>query len=246
MRPAMEIRYTSPWVLGVLLLLWAVVTGTLVYLGVTRSYDDYEFMTHAATTTGTLARKYYTISHDKHGESYTYHVAYNYTVGSVRGYCDQTVLPGTYRYLGSDRPVPLMYLPWDPSDVRVNLVLEERKIHINTVGICVIGSLFLLFGGWGLIAAFRTNALYQRLQREGQICRAMVTDVPFDLVGKGRVQKFYLKLLYRDMMGNELTGRSTYLPRDQEGLWREGNSIEMRYDRANPRRFSLDFTTRGN
>ena len=239
---AREIVYTAPWKVALILIFWALITGTLAYLGVTRSYDDYQFSHHAVPITGTLVQKYYTVSHGKHGPSYTYHVSYNYSVGDLRGFCDQTVLPGTYSYLGSDRAVPVMYLPDNPAKVRVNLAVEEREIHLHTWGICFIAGLFLVAGAFGFTMTFRANAIYQRLLREGLPCRATVTDVGCDYVGKARTPKFYLKFQYRDSQGNELSGRSVYLRQEEEGRWREGDAIDVRYDRSKPRRFMIDWS----
>jgi len=166
-------------------------------------------------------------------------------VVNVQGFCDQTVLPNTYSYLGSDRPVPLMYLPENPAKVRINLTNEERVIHLHTWSICLLAGLFLVLGIFVFTKTYRANAIYQRLLREGQYCRATVTDVGCDYVGKARTPKFYLKLKYRDMTGNEFDGRSVYLPREQEGLWREGNAIDLRYDREKPRWFMIDLNSRG-
>ncbi len=242
---ATEIRYTQPWKVALVLMVWALITGTIVYLSATRLYDDYQFSHHAVATTGKLVQKYYTVTQGKHGPNYTYHVSYNYTANYVTGFCDESVLPNTYAYLGTDRPVPVMYLPWNPAKVRVNLVNEERQIHFHTWGVCAIGGLFLLVGAIGFTLTFRANSIYQRLLFQGQLCRAKVTDVGCDYVGKSRTPRFYLKLLYGDMRGNELAGRSQYLAREQEGRWREGDSLDLRYDREKPKWFMIDLGTRG-
>jgi hypothetical protein len=238
-----EIRYTAPWKLALAIIFWALITGALLYLAVTRSYDDYRFSHHAVTTAGTLVQKYFTVSHGKGGPTYTYHVSYNYVVGNVQGFCDQAVLPNTYTYINSGSPVPLMYLPDDAGKVRINLLNEERTIHLHTWGVCFIAGLFLVAGVAGFTSTFRANAIYQRLLREGQLCRATVTDVACDYVGKTRTPKYYLKLQYRDTMGAELAGRSVYLPREEEGRWRKGNTLDLRYDRQKPRRFIIDLNS---
>jgi len=239
-----EIRYTTPWKVAAGVLLWGALIGLLGYYGVTRSYDDYQFSHHAAPTTGSFLSKHYTVSHGRHGTSYTYYVEYTYVVGNVNGYCQQSVLYGTYCYLGSDKGVPLMYLPDNPGRVRLNLLNEERQIHNVTWTVSIMAGIFLLLGGIAFSLTFRANAIYQRLLREGQLCRAVVTDVTCTYVGKSRTPKYRLELRYRDQLGNELSGQSAFLPQEEEGRWHEGKQIDLRYDRNKPRWFILDFNPR--
>ena len=237
MRAIRAIQYQSPWLM---LVIWILVTGGLLYWAGIRAYDDYLFSDHAATTTGTVVQKYITESHGRHGTTYHRHISFNYRAGNVEGFCEMEVQYGTYYYLQTNGPIPVMYLPESPQKVRVNLLAEDRSIRRTTYFLEGLGALFLIGGIVAFALTFRSNTIYQRLWREGEACRGTVSDVPFDYVGKGRVQKFYLKFQFRDNAGNDICGRSWYLPREQEGRWREGDSIDVRYDRQKPRWFTID------
>jgi hypothetical protein len=239
---AKEIRYTAPWKLALGFILWAAISGGFTYFSVKELYEDHQFTYHAVAVTGKVVQKHFTVSHGKH-TTYTYHVAYNYKAGSVDGFCQQTVLRGTYYMLNEGSSIPVMYLPDDPAKVRVNLATEEHSKHVDTGVLCTVAGIFLLGGGLIITRISLTNAACQRLRREGIVTRGVVTYIGTDYVGKARTPKSYLDFEYRDSLGSTLTGRSLYLTGDQLSRWQEGDSIEVTYDRNKPRTFTIDLNS---
>jgi len=80
---------------------------------------------------------------------------------NVHGFCDQEVQYGTWCYLNANGPIPLLYLPEAPQDVRINLLVEDRQIRLHTAGIGIVAGLFLVVGLVGFILTFRNNAIYR-------------------------------------------------------------------------------------
>ena len=223
-----------------MLVLWTLVTGGLIYWAANRAYDDYRFSNHAATTTGIVQQKYLTQTHGRSGTTTHHHLSFTYRAGNVVGYCDEEVQYGTYYYLKTGGDIPVMYLPEAPEKVRINLLAEDREIRRKTYCLEGFSVVIFLFGAIAFPMTFRSNAIYERLWREGLTTMGTVQDVPFDLVGKGRVKKFFLKFQFRDNNGNDILGRSWYLTASQEGRWQEGDEIAVHFDRRKPWLFTVD------
>jgi hypothetical protein len=240
---AREIRYTAAWKLTLGFFIWAAITGTFLYLSGKELHEDYLFTHHAIPVTGKVVQKHYTVSHGRHGASYTYHVSYNYEAGNVQGFCQQTVQYGTYQYLSEGGPIPVMYLPDNPAKVRVNLVAEERAKHFDTGILCTVAGIFLFGGGFIITRIWLTNEAWQRLRREGIPTRGVVNTIGTDYVGKARTPKSFLQFEYRDSLGSTLAGKSLYLNGEQLQRWRPGDSIEVTYDRNKPRTFTIDLNS---
>ena len=240
---AKEIRYTAPWKLALGFIIWAAISGAFTYFSAKALYEDHLFTHHAIPVTGKVVQKHYTVSHGRHGTSYTYYVSYNYKAGNVDGFCQQSILRGTYYYLSEGGPIPVMYLPGDPAKVRVNLVPEEHAKHVDTGILCTVAGIFLLGGSFVITRICLTNAAWQRLRREGIVTRGTVTNIGVDYVGKARTPRSFLVFEYRNTLGSTLTGKSLYLNDAQCLRWQTGDTIEITFDRDRPKTFTIDLNS---
>jgi hypothetical protein len=230
--------YYNPW-WG--LVLWILLLALLGDLTEMRISEDYRFTHYAIPTTGTVMGKHITTSHHRRGgTSHSYHLSVGYQVGADGDSDDLSVTYDTYSAFQPGGAIPLMYLPTDPDMVRVNLQVEEDSIHRGTFVLEFITGVVLVGGGVIIGLLFRNNAIYRRVLDGGLVVEGRVRAVNFDYVGKARVQKFYLRIEYREAGGQLICGQSQYLTPAQEGRWQEGDAIEVRYDRMKPKCFVVD------
>jgi hypothetical protein len=230
--------YYHPW-WG--LVLWILMLALLGDLTEMRISEDYRFTHYAIPTTGTVMGKHVTTSyHHRGGTSHSYYLSVGYQVGAEGISDDLSVTYGTYGSVQPGGSIPLMYLPTDPDMVRVNLQVEEDSIHRGTFVLELVTVAVLVIGGVIIGGLFRNNTIYQRVLDKGLVAEGRVRAVNFDYVGKSRVQKFYLRLEYREAGGQLICGRSQYLTQAQEGRWQEGDAIEVKYDRVKPSCFVID------
>ena len=233
------VPYTSLW-FGVLL--WALVGGALLCGTAWMLDQDYLFAFVAKPAHAIVERKYVKVSHGKHGPSYTPHLVYRYQAGPLAAECDAAVQSDTYASVAEGGSIPVLYLPEEFADNRIDLPAENRQVSIITYALVAASLVVAVGGAFILRYNVRQNKINRYLLAGGLSCQGTVTDVKFDLVGKGRTKRYYLIFHFRDNQGNERTGRSWYLKRGDENLWQENSAIRVFFDPNNSKSFTLDLS----
>ena len=238
MKPA--VPYTSLW-FGILI--WVLVTGGVLTGTSCLLYQDYLFAYDSQSLFGTVERKFYQVSHGRHGTTYTPYLDYRYEVDHMIVEAKTSVRSATYSSVSVGGSLPLLYVKDEVADNRIDLPAENERIHLLSYGLAAL-SLFLLVSGIFVIRYHvRRNKLNRYLLARGLSCQGTVTSMNYDLVGKAQVRKYYLKFAFRDNQGRELTGKTWYLTSDQEGLWQENRPITVYFDPNNSGNFTVDLNS---
>jgi len=234
------VPYTSLW-FGVIL--WVLIGGALLTGTGYILYQDFLFTNYGQHTMGMVDRKFLKVGQGKHGPTYTPCLVYQYQAGSLTTGCEQTVLPSTYASVSQGGPIPVLYVSTDPFDCRIDLPAENRQILLISYGL-VAGTLMVAgVGTWVLLYTIKRNKLNRYLLANGLQCTGTVTDVKYDLVGKGRTKRYYLLLAFRDNQGREISGRTRYLKRGDENKWRESSPIWVYFDLRDSKIFTVDLNS---
>ena len=235
MKPA--VPYTSLW-FGILI--WVLITGGVLTGTSCLLYQDYLFAYDSQSVSGTVERKFYQVSHGRHGTSHTPCLDYRYEVDRMVVETKTSVRSATYSSVSVGGFLPLLYVKDEVADNRIDLPAENQRVRILSYGLTAL-SLFLLVSGVFVIRYHvRRNKLNRDLLARGLSCQGIVTAMNYDLVGKGQVRKYYLEFAFRDNQGRELTGKTWYLASDQEGLWQEKRPITVYFDPKNSGNFTVN------
>jgi hypothetical protein len=234
------VPYTSLW-FGVIL--WTLLTGALLIYTSWWLYQDFLFAYHSKSTVGIVERKFMKVGQGKHGPTYTPWLDYRYQTERMATECDSSVQSATYSGISPGNSIPILYLPEEFTNNRINLPAENRHVLLITWGL-VAGSLVVSVGGAFILRYYvQQNKINRYLLASGLSCQGTVTEIKYDLVGKARTKRYYLTFTFRDNQGGERTGRSWYLKRGDENMWREGSSIHVYFDPGNSKSFTVDLNS---
>jgi len=231
------VPYTSIW-FG--LFLWVLIGGALLVFTSWYLFQDYLFACDAKSVVGLVEQKYETVSHDRHGDHYTDHLVYRYQVGRMAADSESTVQRDTYDSVSEGSAIPLLYLPEEMTNNRIEMPAEIRVVYWTTIAL-VVGSLASSIGGAFVLRYYvRQNQLNRFLLASGMQCQGTVTARNFDVYGKNNTVRYYLVFTFRDSQGRERTGRSWYLKKGEENLWHPDSPIQVCFDPNNSERFTVD------
>jgi len=231
------VPYTSLW-FGVFL--WTLVAGALVIGTSWLLYQDFLFAYDSKSTLAMVERKFLKVGQGKHGPTYTPCLDYRYQAQHMEAEAESTVRSDTYSSVNVGQQIPVLYLPDEFGNNRIDLPAENRQVELITYGL-IAASLITSVGGAFVIRYYvRQNKLNRYLLAHGLSCRGKVTEIKFDLVGTGRTKRYYLLFTFRDNLGAEKRGRSWYLKSGDENLWQEGSALPVFYDPNNSARFTVD------
>lgn len=203
-------------------------------------YEDYLFANYGRQTAGMVERKFMRVSQGKHGPTYTPCLDYRYQMPGFSVTSESTVQGDTYAAVAEGGSIPVLYVTNEPTDNRIDLPAENRMVQMITYGL-LAGSLIVSVAGiWTLVYTLKRNKLNRYLLASGLACTGTVTDVNYDVVGKNRTLRYYLLFTFRDNQGREIAGRSWYLKRGDESLWRASSPIRVYYDLRSPESFTVD------
>jgi hypothetical protein len=234
------IPYTSLW-FGILV--WVLFGGSISAAAIWWLYEDYLFAYESKPGTAIVERVYTTISHGRHSNTTTYHLAYHYQVGAMTMSCRTSVAYATYRAATPGERIPVLYIPAQLANNRIDLPAEQRIVRFTTWGLVIAMLAIHLIGALMLRYYIRQNRLYRFLLARGVTCQGIVDSVPYDLVNKGRTMRFYLMFTFVDSRGQSRSGRSWYLKAGDELRWRPDQPVQVYYDPTNSERFTVDLKT---
>ncbi len=231
------VSFTSLW-FGTLV--WVILAGSFLSATAWLLYEDFLFAYESKPAVAIVDRKYFTVSHGRHGSTTTYHLAYHYVVGRTRVGCRASVENATYSSVAPGQSVPVLYLPAELVSNRIELPAEEEVVKWDS-GILIAVSLFLsIGGGWMFRYYLRRNRLYHFLLASGLQCQGTVTAVRFNLVGKAQTKQYYLEFTFHDNRGQLQLGSTWYLMPGTESLWDVGRTIPVYFDPKNSERFTVN------
>ena len=168
------VPHTSIW-FG--LFFWVLLGGALLVFTSWWLYEDFLFTFDSKSVVGIVEQKYETVSHDRHGDNYTDHLVYQYKVGRMAMGSDSIVQRGTYDSVSKGSSIPLLYLPEELTNNRIEMPLEIQLTYWTTIGL-VAGSLASTIGGVFVLRYYvRQNQLNRFLRASGMQCQGIVTAV---------------------------------------------------------------------
>jgi hypothetical protein len=231
------IPYTPLW-FG--LIIWGLIGGALLIGTGYMLYQDFLFANYGRHTQGTVERKFMRVGQGRHGPTYTPCLDYRYEMPGMAVTSECTVQRDTYTSVSEGESLPILYVSSQPTDNRIDLPAENRQVELITYGL-VAASLAVAGGGtWILLYTMKRNKINRYLLASGLSCVGTVTEIKYDVVGKGRTKRYYLLFTFRDNQGREIAGRSWYLKPGDESLWRESSPIRVHYDLRNSETFTVD------
>jgi hypothetical protein len=126
----------------------------------------------------------------------------------------------TWKQSGIGRPLPIRYLPNDPT---INRAEQPLMGHFDTdnVIMSVIAALFLLVGGWLIVSAAWRAARRARVVLVGDPIMARITDVQ-------RIDNYrasHIEYVFTDGRGNARDGRTPPLSKQLASRWNVGDPI---------------------
>jgi uncharacterized membrane protein len=211
--------------------------GTLFFvIGAHTFYRNCQFAGHVERIAGLVTNRYITVSHGKHGSTTYFHVTYQFRdTGSNLFACSTTVTSTTYYEESVHASIPVKYLPHYPTISRIDLPAEDSNYRNIAWGFMLFGG---LFGGFGWYSFFELERLifYRRwlrkfgVRREGKVDRI---EINTSLQINHR-NPHYLLYSYTDATGKKQRDSSVYLSIKQEGIWSDGDLIDVYYDPRAP------------
>lgn len=212
--------------------------GTLFFvIGAHTFYRNCQFAGDVERIVGTVTNRHITVSHGRHGSSTTYHVSYQFRDADENAFtCSTSVTGETYHELTIQGSIPVKYLPHFPTINRIDLPAEDSSYETMAWAFMGFGG---LFGGCGWYSFIELERLifYRRWLRKFGVRRAGTVDqieINTSMTINHR-NPSYLLYSYTDSTGKKQQDSSIYLSVQQEGIWKEGDSIDVYYD---PRDFS--------
>lgn len=234
------VPYTSLW-FG--FIIWGLIGGALLIGTGYMLYQDFLFANYGQHTQGTVERKFMRVGQGKHGPTYTPCLDYRYQVPGVAVTAECTVRGDTYASVSEGESLPILYVPSQPTDNRIDLPAENRQVELITYGL-VAASLAVAGGGAFILRYYvRQNKINRYLLANGLQYTGTVTEIKYDVVGKARTKRYYLLFTFRDNQGREISGRSWYLKLGDECLWRESSPIRVYFDPKNSESFTVDLNS---
>jgi hypothetical protein len=152
--------------LVLMLVWWLPVTAFFTFLAGSSLWADHRFAHEAVSTNGTVVDKRDTTATAPTGRE-KYYVKISYAAGNAGGTVEKEVDSTTYDDLKWNDPVPVLYLPSDPTNMRINLPGELGSTESSTQFACVCVGVLLLYGVIFWIRRLLQAARYRRAQREG-------------------------------------------------------------------------------
>jgi hypothetical protein len=234
------VPFTSIW-FG--LVIWVLIGGALLTGTGYMLYEDFLFANYGRHADGIVERKFMKVGHGKHGPTYTPCLDYRYQMPGMAVTSESTVQGDTYATVSEGGSIPVLYVSTEVTDNRIDLPAEQQMVRNLTYGL-LAGSLIVTVAGvWTLVYTLKRNKLNRYLLASGAPCTGTVTDVNYDVVGKNRALRYYLLFTFRDNSGREIEGRTWYLKRGEEALWRTSSPIRVYYDLRDSKDFTVDLNS---
>jgi hypothetical protein len=217
--------------------LWLILMGVLFGRVAMLMHENHLFATEARHVTGTVLKKVIQQFHGAHS-NYTLSLFYTYTAGNLQGRCLTEVEPTTFIHAHVGGPLPIAYLPEDPTNHRIDIPWENAGARWGPLDDFII-SLFAFVPGVGLIWHFAwRNRIYARLMAAGIPCWGEVTALKSS--HHRASSDTYLTFRFTTAAGREVEGRTPSLPPAKRVCWQEGDPIQVFYDPKNPGLFAVD------
>ena len=238
MRNAVQKTSRTAIILGISL--WLLLVGGFLGWTSWQLYQNHLFADHSRVVSALVTRRYMNVTQGRHGPIHTPNLDYCYSVGKVTINCLESVKYDTWARTPYGGSLEVRYLPEDPANHRINSPVEEQVYTTRTQGLVFFSLLVLGVGAGGITFYTHRNWVYRDLVERGIACRGVVSRVDYDLVNKGRTKRYYLVFTFRDSHAHETTGRTWSLRPGQQKNWDQGDPIQVWYNPANTRQFTVD------
>jgi hypothetical protein len=124
-------------------------------------------------------------------------------------------------------PVRVTYLPSEPRSSRI----EGAGVDWALPGIfTLLGLVFVPIGGVIFVKGVRGILRELRLQSEGTLVAATVTEVEPSNISFNGVPQWLIRYRYQDHRGRTHTGESSVMPPEEAQAWKPGDTTQARFD----------------
>jgi hypothetical protein len=178
----------------------------------------------------TKAITYSSSSSSNRSSSATYRVTFRFRTTDGLLVDEAEVSQDTWDRLIEREPIHVTYVPDAPQFHRI-----EGQVGgwIMPIAMTVIGGIFAGLGGIILLRARSRLHANARLQREGVVAEATVTEVRPGRMRINGVQQWLVRYQYQDDRGSVRMG-SEHLSPEKAERWKAGDKATVRYDRRQP------------
>ncbi len=194
--------------------LWLILLGSVLTRVGILAYENHQFATEARHVKGTVVTKYLLSARGRHDDNIPV-LIYSYTAGNLRGRCATEVTFETYGMFQPGNPIPVMYLPGNPTDNR-----------LFVPGAC----LAWYFGS--------RNRIYARLRAARSNAVGEVIEVRKSHHRCG--SHTYLTFRFTTAQGVQIHGRTPPVRDHEPTHWETGDPIRVFYDPKKPHHFAVD------
>jgi hypothetical protein len=199
-------------------------------------HENHLFATRAVHVEGTVLRKFGQPLHGGGPANTVAVVIYTYRAGNLVGRCLAAVDLATYQRVKVGGPIPIVYLPSQPMNNRIDFPWESASANWAPLDDFVVAMLVFV-PGLGLVAYFgRRNRIHSRLVARGFNAWGEVTALRTS--HHRCATRAYLVLRFTTAAGREIRGRTSWLP--ERSHWQEGDPIQVFFDPKKPELFAVD------
>jgi hypothetical protein len=199
-------------------------------------HENHLFATRALHVEGTVVTKF---GQALHGGGPAHSVAiviYTYRVGDLVGRCLSPVDVATYERVKVGGPIPLVYLPGEPRNNRIDFPWESAGYAWAPLDDFVVAMLAFVPGLALVIYFGRRNRIHTRLVASGSNAWGEVTARQTS--HHRCATSDYLLLHFTTESGREICGRTSSLP--ERSHWQAGDPIQVFFDPRQPEYFAVD------
>jgi hypothetical protein len=217
--------------------LWLILLGTVLARVGILAYENHLFATEALHVRGTVVTKYLLSARGRHDDSIPV-LIYSYTAGNLRGRCATEVTFETYGMFQVGNPIPVMYLPGDPTDNRLDLRWEDLGFVWGPYDDLVFAGMIFVPGACLTWYFGLRNRIHARLKAAGSNGVGEVTEVCKSYHRCG--SNTYLTFHFTTAQGVQIHGRTPSLRAHEPTHWEAGDPIRVFYDPKKPSHFAVD------
>jgi hypothetical protein len=217
--------------------LWLILLGVVLGRVGILAWENHLFATEARHVQGTVVTKYLLSARGRHDDVIPV-VIYSYTTDHLQGRCATEVTFETYNIFKVGGPIPVAYLPGDPTDNRLNLPWETLGFVWGPYDDSIVAA-FVFVPGACLVWYFASrNRIHARLKAVGTNCMGEV--IALNKTHHRCASDTYLTFRFTTPAGREILGRTPPLRTLERTHWQKGDPIPVFFDPKKPEHFAVD------
>jgi hypothetical protein len=227
------VHHSAVWLIAPFWLIF--VSAVVARVGVLM-HENHLFATRAVHVEGTVLRKFGQALHGGGPGNTVAVVIYTYRAGNLVGRCLSAVDIATYLRVKTGGPIPIMYLPGQPMNNRIDFPWESASADWAPLDDFAVAML-VFFPGLAAVTYFgRRNRIHARLVARGSHVWGEVTALRTS--HHRCATRAYLNVRFTTGTGREIEGRTTAVP--ERSHWQEGDPIQIYFDPGKPEHFAVD------